>query len=105
VPASLLAGLAMAVLLMLVATLQREGFFTPLYLIAAPITGADEATISIAAAEAGDPLHYAPGTVMLGALVHLTCSLLFGACSRRWSPGPGWPAPGWWLPVSCTPWP
>jgi hypothetical protein len=79
VPASLLAGIAMAGLLMLVATLLRKGFFTPLYLIAAPFTGADEVTASLAAAEAGDPLHYAPGTVTLGGLVHLTCSLLVGA--------------------------
>jgi hypothetical protein len=79
VPASLLAGIAMAVLLMLVATALRKGFLTPLYLIAAPFTGADASTTSMAAAEAGDPLLYAPGAVTLGALVHLTCSLLFGA--------------------------
>ena len=77
--ASLLAGIAMAVLLMLVATLLRKGFFTPLYLVAAPFTASDEATTSMAAAKAGDPLFYAPGAVTLGALVHLTCSMLFGA--------------------------
>lgn len=77
--ASLLAGIAMAVLLMLVATLVRKGFLTPLYLVAAPFTGPDEATTSMAAAEAGNPLFYAPGAVTLGAPVHLTCSLLFGA--------------------------
>jgi hypothetical protein len=77
--ASLLAGIAMAGLLMLVATLLRKGFLTPLYLVAAPFTGPDEATTSMAAADAGDPLFYAPGAVTLGVLVHLTCSLLFGA--------------------------
>lgn len=77
--ASLLAGIAMAGLLMLVATLLRKGFLTPLYLVAAPFTGPDEAATSMAAADAGDPLFYAPGAVTLGVLVHLTCSLLFGA--------------------------
>ena len=50
---SLLAGIAMAVLLMLVATLLRKGFLTPLYLVAAPFIGPDEATTSMAAADAG----------------------------------------------------
>ncbi len=57
---SLLAGIAMAGLLMLVATLLRKGFLTPLYLVAAPFTGPGEATTSLAAADAGDPLVYAP---------------------------------------------
>lgn len=97
--ASLLAGIAMAVLLMLVATLLRKGFFTPLYLVAAPFTGADEATTSMAAAEAGNPLFYAPGPVTLGALVHLTSSLLSGAVFASLLPrirvaGPGVVAAG-----------
>jgi hypothetical protein len=84
----------MAVLLMLVATVLRKGFLTPLYMIAAPFTGPDEATTSMAAAGAGDPLLYAPGAVTLGTLVHLTCSLLFGAvfaalASRYRVAGPG----------------
>jgi hypothetical protein len=97
--ASLLAGIAMAVLLMLVATLLRKGFLTPLYLVAAPFTGADEAIASAAEAEAGDPLFYAPGVVTLGALIHLTCSLLLGAVFASLIPrirvvGPGVVAAG-----------
>ncbi len=80
VVASLLAGIAMAGFVMLVAaTLLHKGFLTPLYMIAAPLTGPDEATVSLSQARAGDPLWYAPGSLTLGALVHLTWSLMFGA--------------------------
>ncbi len=98
--ASLLAGMAMAGFVMLVAaTLLDKGFFTPLYMIAAPLTGPDEAMASLSQARAGDPLFYVPGAVTLGALVHLTWSLLFGAvfssvATRVRVTGPGLVAAG-----------
>lgn len=76
--AGAIAGMAMAMWTMAAgATFRDFGFFTPLYLIAAPFAGVDDVSTALAAAPA-DPFYWATGAALVGAGIHMMNSMVFG---------------------------
>ncbi len=95
--AGLLAGAAMAMFVMIAAaTYIGKGFFSPMYMIAAPFAGTDELDRSLAAARAGDQFFFAAGPAILGAAIHMGWSMVWGVAfallTRRL--GLGWAIAG-----------
>lgn len=84
--AGAVAGMAMAVWTMVAgATFRDFGFFTPMYLIAAPFGGVDEVRAALAAAPT-DAFYWATAAALIGAGIHLMNSMVlgvvFGALAR-----------------------
>jgi hypothetical protein len=76
--AGAIAGMAMAMWTMVAgATFRDFGFFTPMYLLAAPFGGVDEARAALAAAP-GDAFYWATGAALIGAGIHMMNSMVLG---------------------------
>lgn len=72
--AGMAAGAAMAMYAMVASAWMGQGFFTPLYGIASPLIGAKEMETSMMRG-----LHLAVGPALLGALIHMIWSGMYGA--------------------------
>ncbi|HEX8997366.1 MAG TPA: hypothetical protein VF812_15170 [Ktedonobacterales bacterium] len=72
--AGMVAGAMMAMYAMLAsATFLHQGFFTPLYGIASPLTGGGAMMTSMR-----EGLYFAPGPAVVGLVVHMMFSAVFG---------------------------
>lgn len=76
--AGAVAGMVMAMWTMVAgATFRDFGFFTPMYLIAAPFAGTGEARAALDTA-AVEPFYWATGAALIGAAIHMMNSMLLG---------------------------
>jgi hypothetical protein len=64
---------------MVAAWSQGSGFFTPLYHIATLWSSHDPLMTSMQDAAAGNDFHFAIGTAVLGALIHMMTGAMYGA--------------------------
>lgn len=72
--AGMIAGAVMAMYAMLAsATFLRQGFFTPLYGIASPLTGQDAMMLSVK-----QGIYFALGPALVGLIVHMMWSAVYG---------------------------
>lgn len=70
----------MAMFVMIASGTYRDiGVFTPMYLIAAPFAGTEEALRSLTAAEGGDQFTWFTGAGLTGAAIHMGWSMMLGA--------------------------
>lgn len=77
--AGVVASLVMAMYAMISAWAQGTGFFTPLHHIASLIAPPDAMMASIQAAAGGSDFHFAFGTAIVGAMVHMMTGAMYGA--------------------------
>lgn len=76
--AGALAAMAMAMWTMVAGITFRDfGFFTPIYLMAAPFGGVDEASAALAGGPA-DGFYWATGAALIGAGIHAMNSMVLG---------------------------
>ncbi len=77
--AGMLGGAMMAMFTMLAtATYLHMGFFTPLYVIASPLTGPQSMMTAMMTTMHGGALYFAFGPAILGLIVHMMWSALWG---------------------------
>lgn len=75
----LIAGLVMAMVAMIAgATYLNRGFFTPLYMVAAPFTGSEPVQQANQAAQAGDLFAFFAGPAVVGMAIHMMWSAVWG---------------------------
>ena len=72
--AGLAAGALMAMYAMAASAWMGQGFFTPLYGIASPLIGPKEMETSMMRG-----IHLSPGPALLGAMIHMMWSAMYGA--------------------------
>lgn len=77
--AGVAASMAMAGYAMMVNWADGNGFFTPLYHIAALCLGSEGLQASQHAAAAGQAFHLEPGPALLGAMIHMMTGAMYGA--------------------------
>ena len=77
--AGVIASLAMAMYAMVAAWEKGTGFFTPLYHIASLWAPGDEMMLSMREAMSGTDFHFATGTAILGAMIHMVTGAMYGA--------------------------
>jgi hypothetical protein len=77
--AGVVASIAMAMYAMVAAWEKGTGFFTPLYHIASLWASQDAMMASMKDAMAGSDFHFALGTAVLGAVIHMMTGAMYGA--------------------------